>query len=171
MVKKLFLVLLVAFLGLQFFRPEKNISNERSRDISTKYAIPAEVDAILKVACNDCHSNYTRYPWYANVQPVTWWLNNHVTDGKKHLNFSTFAERRIAVQNHKFEEIIETVRDKYMPMESYTALGLHPEAKLTEQQRNTLINWAQSQMDSLKVWYPADSLVMPKRQNPPPAQK
>jgi Haem-binding domain len=108
----------------------------------------------------------TEYPWYANIQPVAWWLNHHVTDGKRHANYSTFAQLPIAVQNHKLEETIEMIEEKEMPLASYTYFGLHKEANLTDEQRQILIRWAKAQMDSLKAHYPADSLVM-KRKSPP----
>jgi hypothetical protein len=115
---------------------------------------------MLEVACNDCHSNKTRYPWYSNVQPVAWWLAGHVNDGKRHLNFSEFTKRKIAVQNHKFEEIVEMVKEHEMPLSSYTFAGTHPDAELTDEQRVAITDWATTQMDSLKKWYPADSLVL-----------
>ena len=89
-------------------------------------------------------------------------------DGKKHYNLSTFTKLPIAVQNHKFEETIEMLEEKEMPLESYTYLGLHKEANLTEAQRLTLINWAKAQMDTLKANYPADSLKMKPRPGGPP---
>jgi len=118
------------------------------------------------VACNDCHSNKTMYPWYANIQPFAWFLNDHVVDGKKHFNISTFTKLPIAVQNHKLEETIEMVKEKEMPLESYTYLGLHKEANLTDAQRDAIVNWAMAQMDSLKANYPADSLKMKPRPKP-----
>jgi len=160
---KILLALAAILILIQFFRPAKNLSDVRTHDISTKYLLPDSVTAILKVACNNCHSNRTEYPWYAEVQPIAWWLNYHVTDGKGHLNFSSFTSRPIAVQNHKFEETMEMVKEGEMPLPSYTWLGLHPEAKLTTQQRQLLVNWAQTQMDSLKVQYPPDSLVLKRR--------
>lgn len=163
MLKKILLVLVVIFVAIQFFRPEKNESNDLTYAISTTYKVPDEVNQILKVSCNDCHSNKTEYPWYANVQPVAWWLDGHVKDGKRHLNFSEFTNRPIAIQNHKWEETIEMVKEKEMPLESYTFMGLHSEANLTDGQRQAVINWAKSQMEYLKANYPADSLVMPKR--------
>ncbi|MGB5264670.1 MAG: heme-binding domain-containing protein, partial [Lutimonas sp.] len=92
MIKKILIALFAIFLIIQFFRPEKNNSNDLTHDVSKKYELPEEVNKILTVACNDCHSNRTEYPWYANVQPVAWWLNDHVVDGKKHLNFSDFTQ-------------------------------------------------------------------------------
>jgi hypothetical protein len=157
------LVILICFLiAIQFFKsPKDNTSNDNQFSIGTKYQVPTEVATIMKNACNDCHSNSTVYPPYFNYQPVGWWLNRHVHGGKHHLNFSEFTNLKAAVQNHKFEEIIETVGEhKSMPMSSYTYFGLHPEAKLTDAQRTVITSWAKAQMDSLKTWYPADSLVL-----------
>lgn len=165
MLKKILIGLFVVLVLIQFFRPEKNNSNDLTHDVSTKYKVPEEVSHILRVACNDCHTNKTNYPWYAQVQPVAWWLNDHVTEGKEHLNFSSFTQLPIAVQNHKFEEVIEVIDENEMPLESYTYLGLHPEAKLTEDQKTALKTWAREQMDLLKQTYPADSLVMKRRKS------
>jgi len=167
MIKKILIGLLVILVAIQFFHPEKNLSDDRTNDISNKYQIPDNVSALLKPACYNCHSNKTEYPWYSRIQPVDWWLSDHVKKGKRSLNFSNFTSRRIAVQNHKFEEIAELVEEKKMPLPSYTWLGLHPEAKLTDDQRQLIIDWATAQMDTLKAHYPADSLVMPRRQAPP----
>jgi len=166
MIKKILLGLLAILVLLQFIRPEKNNSGDQTYDISTKYEVPQQVASILKVACNDCHTNNTRYPWYSNIQPVGWWLNDHVNHGKGHLNFSEFTKRNVAVQNHKFEEVVEMVEEKEMPLASYTNFGLHPEANLSDDQRNILIDWAKAQMELLASQYPADSLVMRRRPAP-----
>jgi hypothetical protein len=166
MKKKIFLGLVAALVIIQFFPIEKNQSDDQLYAVSKKYEVPENVEAILKVACYDCHSNKTEYPWYSKVQPAAWWLAHHVDEGKRELNFSNFVTRPVAVQNHKFEEIAEQVEKKEMPLPSYTYLGLHKEANLTDDQRKTLVNWAHAQMDSLKAQYPADSLVL-KRKGPP----
>jgi len=163
MIKKILIGLGIVLLIIQFIRPDKNESNDLTNDISTKYQVSSEeLNHLLQVSCNDCHSNKTEYPWYSNVQPVAWWLNNHVVDGKKHLNFSEFTKKPLFVQNHKFDEIIEMVGDKEMPLPSYTNLGLHSEANLTDDQRTMIVD-CKAQMDYLKRTYPADSLVFPKR--------
>ena len=163
MLKKFLIALAIVFVLIQFVRPEKNLSGDNTNAIATKYNVPPEVSGILEVACYDCHSNTTRYPWYANVQPAAWWLANHVKEGKRELNFSTFTSRRIAVQNKKFKEIAEQVKEKEMPLPSYTYLGLHADANLTDAQRATLVLWAQSQMAMIGAAYPPDSLVLKKR--------
>ena len=163
MLKKFLIALVILLIVIQFFRPEKNLSDVKTYDIATKYKVPSEVNHLLQVSCNDCHSNKTAYPWYANVQPVAWWLNHHVEDGKKHLNFSEFTKRPLYVQHHKFDEIVEMVGEKEMPLPSYTYLGLHPEADLNDEQRQILTEWAQVQMNFLERTYPPDSLKFPKR--------
>lgn len=163
MVKKILIGLLILLVVIQFFRPEKNDSGEETYAVSTKYQVPREVNDILQVSCNDCHSNKTVYPWYSKIQPVAWYLDNHVDDGKRHLNFSTFTKMPIAVQNHKFEEMVEMVEKKEMPLADYTYLGLHPEANLSDDQRKMIMEWARTQMSHLKNTYPADSLVMKRR--------
>ena len=163
MFKKIALGLLAILVIIQFFRPEKNLSDDQTHNIALKYPVSGEVKGILRVACDDCHSNKTAYPWYVNVQPVAWFLDNHVQEGKGELNFSTFTKLPVAVQNHKFDEIIEVVDEKEMPLKSYTFLGLHQEANLTDQQRQLITKWAKQQMTMLKNEYPADSLKMKKR--------
>ena len=168
MLKKILIGIVAIFVIIQFFRPAKNLSDDRTHDISTKYIVPMEVSGLLEKACYNCHSNKTEYPWYYNIQPVAWWMANHINEAKRGLNFSTFTSRRIAFQNHKFEDIIENVKEKEMPLPSYNWFGLHPEAKITDEDRQLIIDWATAQMDTLKSSYPADSLKMPKRQGPPP---
>jgi hypothetical protein len=152
---------LLAFIVIQFIRPAKNkaegISNN---DISKIYAVPADVQSILKTSCYDCHSNNTVYPWYAEIQPAAWWLADHVKEGKKELNFSEFASYRIGRQYRKLEEINKEVKEDEMPLESY--LWIHKNSKLSEQQKLTLANWVTTLRDTIKANYPADSLVRKK---------
>ena len=155
--KRILIVLLIIFVLIQFIRPEKNKSEGMSpNDISTIYPVPDSIQTILKVACNDCHSNNTRYPWYAEIQPVTWWLNNHIVDGKKDLNFSEYTKYRIRKQYIKFEQIIELVKENAMPLASYT--WIHKDAILSDREKQAIINWAEWNRDSIQAHYPPDSL-------------
>lgn len=171
MIKKVLGILLLILIVIQFFRPKKNDSNDMTYDISTKYKVPEDINHLLQVSCNDCHSNKSEYPWYANVQPIAWWLDGHIEDGKRHLNFSEFTKLPIADQNHKFEETIEMVEEHEMPLKSYTNFGLHAEANLSDEQRKDIIVWAKEQMAYLKNNYPADSLVRKRRGRKTPSAK
>ncbi|MFT4854992.1 MAG: hypothetical protein ACI8YP_003108 [Algoriphagus sp.] len=164
MLKKISVAVLILLIGVQFIPYEKNTTNDLAFDISKSYDVPDNIQTIFKSACNDCHTNNTVYPWYSNIEPVGYWLNNHVVDGKRHLNFSEFTKRPLAVQNHKLEEVIEMVEEGEMPLEDYTNFGLHSEANLSQDQREEIMDWAKSQMAMLAAIYPADSLVMKKRE-------
>lgn len=154
--KKIIYVLLVVLVIIQFIRPEKNVSGLSDNDISKAYPVPSNVKTILNEACMDCHSNTTAYPWYSNIQPVAWWLKNHVDEGKGHLNFNEFTKYRLYRQYHKLEEIDEVITSGEMPMNSYT--WMHPKAKLDESQKDILISWSKALRDSMEARYPADSL-------------
>src|SRR4051794_14299316 len=147
--KKAVLLFLVLLIVMQFFHPEKNRSNEISPyRIASVYYVPADVDTILKKACNDCHSNNTRYPWYSNVQPVAWWLDNHVRDGKKDLNFDDFSNYRISKQYRRMQDIIDLVKKGEMPLSSYTII--HTDARLTGTEKEALYKWAGAIRDTMK---------------------
>ena len=160
-------LLLIALIAIQFFHPKKNIhEGDQLKAISKKFPIAADVTAILDKACMDCHSNNTRYPWYNNIQPVAWWLDNHVKDGKKELNFDEYTNKRPRFQYRRMEQTIDLVKKEEMPLPSYT--WAHKDAILTDEEKIKLTNWAQSVMAALESQYPIDSL---KRQSPPPPQK
>ena len=139
--KKLIISIFVGFVLIQFFRPHKNTSTKVLENaIEKHYTVPENVSAIMKISCYDCHSNNTIYPWYNNVQPFGWWLNYHVNDGKRHLNFDEFNAYSTQKKKKKLEEIVETVERKEMPLSSYTLI--HTDAKLTTEQRQKIIAWA-----------------------------
>ncbi len=109
--KTVLIVLLVILIVIQFFHPKRNIAAIKSTtDIAALYHVPENVNTILYKACNDCHSNSTRYPWYANIQPVAWWLNDHIQEGKHELNFNEFATYPVRKQYHKLEEVSDKVK-------------------------------------------------------------
>ena len=159
--KRTFQILLLVFIVIQFIRPAKNKSEGISgNDISKIYPVPQNVQAILKTSCYDCHSNNTVYPWYASIQPVAWWLNDHIQEGKKELNFSEFASYRIGRQYRKLDDVNKEVKEGEMPLDNY--LWIHKYAKLDDQQKLALASWVVSVRDSIKANYPADSLVRKK---------
>lgn len=141
MKKRIVLILIALLVVIQFIRPARNLSaTPSSNDISHFYKVPDTVAGILQRACNDCHSNNTRYPWYTNIQPVGWWMQHHVNEGKGELNFSEFGTYTAKRQNHKMEEVAEQVKKGEMPLNSY--LWIHTDAKLTDQEKQILISWA-----------------------------
>ena len=137
--RRLLFALIAIFIAAQFFRPSlANLPTDPAKSLTA----PANVQPILDRSCMDCHSNSTRWPWYSRISPVSWWLADHVKDGRRELNFSewnTFTPRR---QYRKLEEICEEVKEREMPLKSY--LPLHPSAKLSDANRAALCAWAES---------------------------
>ena len=144
LVKKILVVLLAALVVIQFFHPSKN---EGSADGPNAMAMPADVRNILETSCYDCHSNHTNYPWYNNIQPVAWWLNDHVNEGKREINFSEFNTYKLKRKIKKMKEIREQLEEGEMPLSSYTLI--HSNAKLTEAQKTRLLAWVDSTKLSL----------------------
>jgi len=131
-IKKVLLVLVIAFIIAQFFRPDKNDGDLATVDAFMAETNPPEdVKIILKETCFDCHSDVTQ---------VNFWLASHIKGGKHHFNFSNWEGNSIKRKDHKFEELIEMVEDKQMPLKSYT--WTHSEAKLSDEQRKAVIDWA-----------------------------
>jgi hypothetical protein len=153
--KTILLILFFLFLVIQFYQPDKNNNSiMATNDIHAMVSVPDTVQQLIKAACYDCHSNNTNYPWYTNIQPVGWWLNNHIEEGKAHLNFNEFVN--IPPQNgkttrerqlKKLEEIKETIEKDEMPLASYTFI--HKEAKLTAAQKQLIIDWSENARRSI----------------------
>jgi hypothetical protein len=147
--KKIILGIAVLLVVIQFFRPEKNSSSTPStNNIAKKYNTSNEVKVILDKACNDCHSNNTKYPWYSNFQPVAWWLDHHVDEGKGEINFDEFLTYPPKKARHKMEEVNEMVKEGEMPLNSYT--WVHKEAVLTQAEKLILAEWAVATMKTIE---------------------
>lgn len=140
--KKVLLGVLVVFILMQMIRPTKNDSRNDINHISTVMPVPNEVQEILKTSCNDCHSNFTVYPWYSEIAPISWYLAQHVNEGKEHLNFSEWTVYNKNQQEHILKDLEEVLETKEMPLKSY--LIIHEEAKMTAEQYTVLMNWVKS---------------------------
>lgn len=145
MLKKIVIGVLVllalAFAGIQFVPVERS-----NPPVTADLDAPAPVKDILHAACYDCHSNETRWPWYSHVAPVSWLLAGHVKGGRSHLNFSEWGSIDASVQGHIKAEIVEEVSAGNMPLPPY--LRMHPEARLSPTQIETLRQWAAGAAES-----------------------
>lgn len=142
------IVLAVIFAGLQFIRPARtNPPVDESRTIQAHTRITPEVATILDRSCNDCHSNRTRWPWYSNVAPVSWFVINHVNVGREEMNFSDWAQYSQEDQGALLKKICREVKGGAMPLPSY--LRLHHEAKLSTEDVKTLCDWASTESQRL----------------------
>lgn len=141
--KKIGLSLLVVFIIAQFFGPDKNDGDLTSVDaFFADTNPPADVKMILETTCVDCHSDNTRYPWYNNVTPVNYWLDEHINDGKKHFDMSKWNDYSDKKKDHKLDELAEEVSEKEMPLPSYT--WTHGDADLSQYQIDAVVSWVKT---------------------------
>ncbi len=142
---------MLGFLGLaigsQLIRPARtNPAVNPSHTLEAVVPVPAQVETLLQRACYDCHSDLTRWPWYSNVAPVSWFLIDHVNNGRRHANFSEWLRPNTSdtkeFTRQRFESICRQVQTRNMPVVSY--LLLHPAAELSEEDIKTICEWTQT---------------------------
>lgn len=133
--------LALAAMGIQFVRPARtNPTTDRSRTMFARAQIPPATAAVLERACRDCHSNDTRWPWYSNVAPVSWFVIDHVNHGRSHFNYSDWTKYDGAEAARLIKNTCDLARKGEMPMPPY--LRMHSDARLTPQDVEALCNWA-----------------------------
>lgn len=137
--------LLVTAAGIQLKRPDRtNPSVVEAQTLEANVAVAPEVEAIFARVCNDCHSNKTRWPWYSEVAPVSWFVAGHVAHGRKHLNFSEWtqpgAHSEAKTPDEQLERIRKQVSSGHMPISSYTLI--HRDAALTPDEVRAICEWA-----------------------------
>lgn len=143
----LLLLLLIAFVLIQFFQPEKNKGEASNKHIFSHEEVPEHIKNLLQDACFNCHSNNTNYWWYNKVAPVSWMVDSHIKEGKLELNFSEWADLDIFEKITILEEICQETKRKSMPLKSYRVM--HPKAKLNDEQIAVLCTWANKLAEEL----------------------
>ena len=151
MIRKIVIALCLVFLGMQFIRPAKNTleGGPSPQDVFSRYAAPPEVRRVFERACYDCHSNETRYPWYAEVQPGGWLLAKHVRDGKRHLNFSEFGKLPTTRAKRQLEACVDEITGQTMPLPSY--LWIHRGAALSDEEVAAVTAWVETITSQLRA--------------------
>ena len=148
--KKILIIFLIGFVAIQLIRPPLNNSSQLLQtDIVNLYLLPEKVHSILKRSCYDCHSNNTNYPWYSYIQPFGLWLNKHIKNGKEDLTFSDFGSYKGKRQINKLNAIENSIKDGTMPLSPY--LVMHGNARLTEADKNIVIQWINKVKDSITI--------------------
>ena len=148
-VKIIAIILLVAFVGIQFIPTTRNQSDTvPSTDFMLVNNVPETIQKKLQVSCYDCHSNNTQYPWYNKIQPVAWFLEDHIKEGKAELNFNewdNYSDRR---KKSKLRSIIKQIESGEMPLDSYTLI--HRDAIFSEKEKEAVLNYMKTLKDDLE---------------------
>jgi hypothetical protein len=131
----------VVAVGIQLVRPARsNPPTDQSRTLFARVRVPPATSAVLERACRDCHSNDTRWPWYSNVAPVSWWVIEHVNHARSHFNYSDWAAYDAQEAAKLIKNSCELARKGEMPLPSY--LRMHGDARLTPADVDALCNWS-----------------------------
>jgi hypothetical protein len=126
--------------GIQFVRPARtNPPTDRARAMFARARVPPATAAVLERACRDCHSNDTRWPWYSNVAPVSWFVIEHVNHGRSHFNYSDWTTYDAKEAAKLIKNSCDLARKGEMPLPSY--VRMHSETRLTPQDVDALCNW------------------------------
>jgi lysozyme family protein len=134
------IVLAVCLIIAQFFGPVKsNPASDTTQSIESKMQVTPQAAAIIDRSCNDCHSNKTRWPWYSNVAPVSWFVIGHVNEGRENLNFSEWGHYSQREVDSVLRQICREVKAGAMPLSSYTPM--HPGSSLSPDDVKTLCDW------------------------------
>lgn len=142
------LVLLILLVGIQFFPTNNNQNKDiTNTDFMVMYKVPKAVEDNLKKSCYDCHSNYTQYPWYNKIQPISWFLEKHIKEGKAELNFNEFGNLSTRRKRSKLKSIVNEIKDEKMPISSYTFI--HKDAQLSKGDRDQIENYILQLIDSI----------------------
>jgi hypothetical protein len=132
--KIVFIILFLSLVGIQFVEVEK--TNPLA---AGEIQAPPEVMKILRASCYDCHSNATKWPWYSEVAPISWFIADDVNSGRRHLNFSEWEKYNDTRKEKKLESILEEINTGEMPLKAYTYL--HPGSELDLTQKETVKAW------------------------------
>jgi len=134
------LIILVILVGIQFIPTNRNQSDETlTTDFMRVYNVPNNVRNLIQNSCYDCHSNNTNYPWYNKIQPISWFLEDHIKEAKSELNFSEFGSYSKRRKRNKLKSILNQIKKNEMPLSSYTFI--HSDAKFSEKEKIEIIRW------------------------------
>lgn len=132
------IVIAVLLIIIQLFPIDKNNPPvEPSKDFVVISNAPQDITSVLRASCYDCHSNEVVYPWYSGVAPLSWWMKNHVNEGREELNFSEWGTYSSKRMDHKLKECVDEIGENEMPISSYA--WTHTDAKLSPDQKEKLI--------------------------------
>jgi len=84
----------------------------------------------------DCHSNETKWPWYAYVAPVSWLVAHDVEDGRREMNFSQLSTN-VNGLGRISQRVQRAIQSGNMPPAQY--FPTHPDARLTAYEKQALI--------------------------------
>jgi len=130
--------------GIQLIRPARsNPPVDPSHTLEAVVFVPPQIESILQRACDDCHSDLTRWPWYSNVAPISWLVIDDVNSGRRQVNFSAWLRRDTKnpaeYTRERFQAMCKQVQTGNMPLTAY--LLIHRAARLSQGDIGMICQW------------------------------
>ena len=149
-VRKVALVLVAGACAIQLVRPARtNPPTDPARTLMAVTHAPVEVQSVLQRGCRDCHSHDTRWPWYSNVAPISWLVIDDVNHGRRHFNYSDWAQYDRDKIPQLLKDICEQTRKGDMPLSTY--LWMHTDARLSDREVSVLCDWSDAERRSFRL--------------------
>jgi len=142
MKRKILIGLLVIFILIQFIPTDRSVPDfDKKQDFIAQSSDEwiGEETRLIEIACYDCHSYETQHPWYSKIMPVSKWLQGHIENGRKKVNFSTWADLSTEDQKFALKECAEVLEETRMPLLPY--MMMHKEAWITEEERASMVSY------------------------------
>lgn len=109
--------------------------------------VPAPVMSTLRRACFDCHSDETRWPWYAKLPIASHLIRRDVDDGRAQLNLSRWEQYNPFDRADMLDKMCERASSGKMPPWPYRAM--HADARLAATDIRALCAWSEHEADRL----------------------
>jgi uncharacterized membrane protein len=143
---KIAIYLIIIMIGIQFIPIERdNPTFDKTDEIVTS----PEVKKLLKASCYDCHSNEVKYSIYSYIAPLSWGVRSHIKQGRLAVNFSTWEKMDPKLRDKRIDRMANEIRREKMALSSY--LMFHPEAHLSKEERQLLVDWAENDLIKYKL--------------------
>ena len=138
--KKIGLIVVIVFIAIQYYRPNKNQQMESTLDDFLLYQkAPKNIVKLMENSCYNCHSNFTKYYWYNNIAPVSWYIDSHTEKAKEGLNLSDWAIKDVRDKRAMLSAIAFNISEDKMPLPYY--ILMHPDAELSEKDKKEIMDW------------------------------
>jgi Haem-binding domain len=138
--------IVVVALGVMQLMPVQRPELARAQSEPADIAAPPQIEATLRRACYDCHSDETHSPWYSAIAPVSWLVAHDVDYGRREMDLSQWQNYYPATRLRKMEWMGRALHEEVMPPWPYRLM--HPRARLSNEDRSTLEQWVEAQVEA-----------------------
>lgn len=141
-------IIVVLFVVIQFIPiTMPKAEKENPNDLLANVKMPEHVASMFRESCYDCHSNETKFPWYAHIAPSSWLLSRDIREARQRVNFSNWEKLSKIQQIAMLSNVAIEVKNGDMPFWAYPIM--HPKARMSKVDRKEMIDWVRKYQDDI----------------------